>query len=163
MSLTLMEARLGEVLGDAGMDPAEIFAPADRLAGRLSQRQLPADVEEDIDTAEAVIDEALRRLSERITGLEPTMQEYLASVSRKINHQLKAVRKKLLQARRARDETLRRRAARLSDALYPQGRLQERVYNIIPFLARHGTGLIGDLDALEIEPWQHHLITLSGG
>ena len=163
MSLTLMEARLGEILEAAGMDPAEVFAPAGRLAGRLSERQLPADVEADIAAAEAGIDEALGRLSGRIAGLEPTMKEYLASVSGKIGHQLRAVRKKLLQARRARDETLRRRAARLSDALYPQGRLQERMYTIIPFLARHGTGLIGRLDAMDLEPWQHHLITLSGG
>lgn len=90
------------------------------------------------------------------------MKEYLASVSGKIDHQLTAVRKKLLQARRARDETLRRRAARLSDTLYPTGRLQERVTNIIPFMARHGTGLIERLDGLDIEPWQHHLITLRG-
>jgi bacillithiol biosynthesis cysteine-adding enzyme BshC len=161
MSLTLLEGHLGRVLLDSGMDPAEIFAPADRLAGRLSERHLPADLEADIDAAGTDIDETLRRLAGRITGLEPTMAEYLTSVSGKIRHQLGAVRKKLLQARRARDRTLRRRAIRLGDAIYPQGHLQERVTNIVPFLARHGTGLIERLDALQIDPWQHQVITLS--
>jgi bacillithiol biosynthesis cysteine-adding enzyme BshC len=162
ISLTLMEERLGAYLADSGMDPADVLAPADRLAGRLSERQLPEDLEAEIETAGAEIGRVVERLSGRITGLEPTMKDYLGSVSGKIEHQLKGVRKKLLQARRARDKTLRRRAVRLSDGLYPGGDLQERIYTVIPFLARHGIGLIGRLDELQIEPWKHHVITLPG-
>jgi hypothetical protein len=36
-------------------------------------------------------------------------------------------------------------AAYVSGLVYPQRRLQERFYSILPFLAKHGIGLIDDL------------------
>jgi bacillithiol biosynthesis cysteine-adding enzyme BshC len=163
ISLTLMEERLGELLRDSGLGLGDVFVEADRLVGRLSQAHMPPGLEEEIAAAQAQVREAFERLSQRILDLEPTMEGYLRSVSGKVQHHLKAVRKKLLQAQRARDRSWRERSLRISHHLYPDGHLQERLLNIIPFLARHGLGLIGHLDALDIEPWQHGVITLQGG
>jgi hypothetical protein len=45
--------------------------------------------------------------------------------------------------------------------VYPQRHLQERLYSILPFLAKHGTGLIDDLyECLNLECPDHQLATL---
>jgi hypothetical protein len=45
----------------------------------------------------------------------------------------------------ARDARVARDAAYLSGLVYPQRHLQERLYSILPFLAKHGTGLVDEL------------------
>ena len=44
------------------------------------------------------------------------------------------------------------------DLVYPQRHLQERLYSILPFLAKHGTGLIDDLyECLNLDCPDHQL------
>jgi uncharacterized protein YllA (UPF0747 family) len=160
MSLTLVEGRLEKMLQEYDLQLEDVFVEADRLKGRLSKAGLPEELEGEIDAAGARIREAFGRLAESVSAAEPTMEDYLQSASRKMQHQLRAVKKKLLQAQRARHEILQQRALRISGQLYPDGHLQERRLNIVPFLARHGLGLVGRLDALDIEPWEHQAITL---
>jgi len=43
--------------------------------------------------------------------------------------------------------------------IYPQKHLQERLYSIIPFLAKHGLGLIDELyEGIQLECPDHQLL-----
>jgi len=56
----------------------------------------------------------------------------------------------------ARDEQATRDAALLSGLVFPETHLQERLYSIIPFIAKFGPGLIDELyDAVRIECPDH--------
>ena len=54
----------------------------------------------------------------------------------------KTARETLNRDRRARDD-----ARYMSDLIFPEKHLQERFYSILPFVARHGMGLIDTLYA----------------
>ena len=58
----------------------------------------------------------------------------------------------------ARDARVAADAAYLSGLVFPQRHLQERLYSILPFLAKHGTGLIDDLyGCLNLDCADHQL------
>ena len=160
VSLTLMEARVGELLEKFGLEVEEVLVEEDRLIGQVVGRQMPGDLEELFDTSRRKIRDTFQTLSERVTAFEPTLGGYLDSAAGKVEHHLDAVRRKVLQARRARDTLLREQASKISRHLFPAGQLQERVLNIVPFLARHGLEIISELGAACEGPWEHMAIEI---
>ena len=47
------------------------------------------------------------------------------------------------------------------DHLYPNGRLQERVLNIVPFLLKYGPAFVDKLDeAIDLDVHEHQILTL---
>jgi hypothetical protein len=61
----------------------------------------------------------------------------------------------------ARDARVARDAAYLSGLVYPHRHLQERLYSILPFLAKHGTSLIGEIyECLNLDCTDHQLAVI---
>jgi uncharacterized protein YllA (UPF0747 family) len=77
----------------------------------------------------------------------------------KIAYQLSKIERKVGRAMLARDERASHDASYLSGLIYPQKHLQERLYSIIPFLAKHGPGLIDELyEGIHLECPDHQLL-----
>jgi uncharacterized protein YllA (UPF0747 family) len=77
----------------------------------------------------------------------------------KIAYQLSKIERKVGREMLARDERASGEASYLSNLIYPQKHLQERLYSIIPFLAKHGPELIGQLaDNVHLECPDHQLL-----
>ena len=54
-----------------------------------------------------------------------------------------------------------RDAASLSGLIFPEQHLQERLYSILPFLAKHGFDLLGMIyDNIELECSDHRVMVL---
>jgi bacillithiol biosynthesis cysteine-adding enzyme BshC len=160
ISLTLMEARVYELLEKFGLGLEEVLVEEGRLIGQVVGHQMPGDLEELFDTSRWRIRDIFQALSEKVIAFEPTLEGYLHSAAGKVEHHLEAVRRKLLQARRARDTLLREQVSKISHHLFPAGQLQERVLNIFPFLARHGLEIIPQLETVCREPWEHLAIEI---
>ena len=55
----------------------------------------------------------------------------------------------------------RRDTASLYGLIYPERHLQERLYSILPFLARHGTDLVARLyDVIDLACPDHKVVVL---
>lgn len=116
--------------GVGAFPPGDPAESADLAALRAAVAALP----ESSDTA-------VRR---RRQGLERAVDQY---------------REALARAAAAREGTARSRRDRILASLRPQGRLQERVVSILPWVARHGPGLLDRvLEAMEAEPGRHVLL-----
>ena len=77
----------------------------------------------------------------------------------KIAYQLSKIERKVGREILARDERASGEATYLSNLIYPQKHLQERLYSIIPFLAKHGPDLIGQLaENVHLECPDHQLL-----
>jgi uncharacterized protein YllA (UPF0747 family) len=96
-----------------------------------------------------------------LKAFDPTLSEALQKSRKKILYQFdkmrsKAARESLRRNRRAEEES-----AYLSDLIYPNKSLQERIYCMLPFLARHGTGIIEDLyGAITNDCHDHQVLAL---
>ncbi|MEO6214350.1 MAG: bacillithiol biosynthesis cysteine-adding enzyme BshC [Vicinamibacterales bacterium] len=142
--------------------PIEDLQPQDESGlNRLLQSQLPKTVEQALAEAE----ESIRRSMERVTTVMPDVDPTLAGASKttlgKMEHDLRALQGKVIQAAKKRDETLRRQFARAQSQIFPMGHPQERTLGVVFFLNRYGPALIDRLlEELPLDTGKHWVITL---
>ena len=78
-----------------------------------------------------------------------------------MEHDLRTLQNKVIQAAKRRDETLRRQFTRVQAQIFPLGQPQERTLATIFFLNRYGPGLVDALmRTLPIDLGRHWLVTM---
>lgn len=142
--------------------PLESLQPDDEAAlNRLLEAQLPASVEEALRAASSAIDERMGRLVEAVPAIDPTLERTARSTLGKMQHDLRTLHDKIIQAAKRRDETLRRQFARTRALAFPDGVPQERIIAQVYFLNRYGDALIDRLrEDLPIDMGTHWALTI---
>lgn len=105
------------------------------------------------------MEDALARLRRELAGFDPTLAAALDHGARKIQYQLAKLDRKAGREALRRDERAARDASYIFNLIYPKRHLQERLYTILPFLARHGLDLPGQIyQAIELDCPDHRLM-----
>jgi hypothetical protein len=80
---------------------------------------------------------------------------------RKILYQIGKIERKAAREALRREERAGEETGYLSRLLYPHQQLQERFYSILPFLARHGPGLIDTIcEHVHLENADHQVLVV---
>ena len=139
----------------------EALQPQDEAAlNQLLEAQLPASVEQSIDDARRAIQAYLGRVVEVVPTVDPTLAGAARSTLGRMEHSLKTLHNKILQAAKRRDDTLRRQFAHTRAQAFPEGHPQERALGFVGFLNRFGPDLVDRLlSDLPLDPKHHILIT----
>jgi bacillithiol biosynthesis cysteine-adding enzyme BshC len=140
----------------------EDLQPQDESAlNRLLESQLPAAVEAALTEADTSIHRTLERIIEVIPAVDPTLAGAARTTLGKMEHDLRALQNKVIQAAKKRDETLRRQFSRSQAQIFPLGHPQERTLGGIYFLNRYGPALVDRLlEELPLEMGQHWIVTI---
>ena len=113
------------------------------------------------DRTGARIASEMQALGTLLTSVDPTLLGALETSQQKMLHQLESLRTRFLNAEARRNEVLGRQLDAIANSLFPQKKLQERVLNVMSFLARYGCGLIGRMEQqLELDPTEHQIVEI---
>ena len=142
--------------------PFEDLQPQDESTlNRLLAAQLPATVDAALTEAEAAIRRSMERAIEAVSAVDPTLAGAAKTTAGKMDHELKALRGKVIQAAKRRDETLRRQFTRAQSQTFPQGHPQERTLSLVYFLNLYGPALVDRLIAeLPIDMGRHWVLAI---
>ncbi len=133
----------------------------DRALNALLLAQLPPLVEKAVQDAEAGIGERLDAIITAVPAIDPTLEGAARSTLGKIQHDIQALRGKILQAAKRRDDTLRRQFTNVRTQAFPDGAPQERQVGFIVFLNKYGPALVERLAAeLPLEGGMHWILTV---
>jgi bacillithiol biosynthesis cysteine-adding enzyme BshC len=88
---------------------------------------------------------ALDRLKGPLAEFDSTLAKALNRSRRKIEYQLEKTERKIARQTLLRDQRATADAAELTNLIYPHKHLQERLYSILPFLAKHGPSLVDSI------------------
>jgi bacillithiol biosynthesis cysteine-adding enzyme BshC len=142
-SFLLLEAEDRRLLQASGWSVEDLFRdPRDLMdehTRRMSRQRL--DMAPELQEAE----QFYRHLTDRAGALDPTLAGHVQALGCKATDRLRALEAKLLRAERRRHAETGRRLEKVRSRLFPGGGLQERHENILPYLARHGAGVIRTL------------------
>jgi uncharacterized protein YllA (UPF0747 family) len=140
----------------------EDLRPQDESAlNKLLQAQLPAGVEQALADADAAMRRTLEKVIEVIPAVDPTLAGAAKTTLSKVEHDLRALHGKVIQAAKRRDETLRRQFTRAQAQIYPTGHPQERTLGVVYFLNKYGPALVDRLiEELPVEMGKHWLVTI---
>ncbi len=157
-SATILENKIGHILDKYGLQLQDLWRDAAGTIGRIAERQIPESVRLGLALAFEHLDGDLDALKSGIAAFEPTLGEAAGQTQGKIRQQLEFLDRKVRQAAKKRDEITQRQLQKSVDHLYPSGRLQERIYNIVPFLMKYGFSFLDRLDqSFEIGTLDHQV------
>ncbi|HXE58292.1 MAG TPA: bacillithiol biosynthesis cysteine-adding enzyme BshC [Gemmatimonadales bacterium] len=148
----LVEPRVDRVLAKFGADLAELLAPGGALEARVVRTQLPGEAGEALQALRGTIEAQYARLERIAIEIDPTLAKPIRGLRNAALVGTQDAEKRLLHHLKRRQETDLRQIARGRAAVLPDGKPQERVLTVVPFLARYGFGLVGTL-VEEIRRW----------
>ncbi len=136
-------------------------AQDERALNDLLRSQLPPSVEKAIQDADVEISARLDEVIRAVPAIDPTLEGAARSTLGKIQHDMKGLRGKILQAAKRRDETLRRQFMHVRAQAFPGGEPQERAVGFVHFMNRYGPALVDRLAAeLPIDGGMHWVVTV---
>jgi bacillithiol synthase len=142
--------------------PLETLAAQDeRALNELLAAQLPPSVERAVQDAEAEIGARMDAIIRAVPAIDPTLEGAARNTLGKIDHDMKTLRGKIVQAAKRRDETLRRQFVHVRAQAFPGGTPQERTVGFVAFVNRYGPALVERLTAeLPIDGGTHWIVTV---
>lgn len=161
-SLTVIEKNVGNVLRNFNLNIQDIWQDADLIVTETSKKNVPESMNEVLSSAARHIEQDFKSIKQEIMAFEPTLERSVDSTLGKINLQLKFLEKKILQASKKRNDIVTRQFRKVKDSLYPDNRLQERVFNITAFLIKYSYTFIDVLyQSMDLDDYGHQIVKLS--
>lgn len=160
-SLTLIEKKVNKALKTYSLKVQDIWRNADIKINEITKEKIPKPLDKAFQTTASHLDKDLKDIKQETMAFEPTLEKSVDLTIRKIYHQISLLEKKILKASKKQNTIMMQRIQLVKNSLYPNQRLQERVFNITPFLIKYGFALMERLyQAVDIKHHDHQLFKL---
>jgi bacillithiol biosynthesis cysteine-adding enzyme BshC len=158
---TILDSRSAKLMERNRLSLGDFFHGETSLKEHIASRLVPPSLAAEMRETAATVESAVGRMRSDLVAFDPTLAQALDRSARKINYQLSKMQRKTGREAMRRDQQAARDAASLYGLIYPERHLQERLYSIVPFLAKHGLDLIGSIyEGIELECSDHRLMVM---
>lgn len=142
-SFMLLRNKTAALIGKLKIGEEAIFQPADKILSTVvaheselrltlgSEKERLAQIYEDIRKPAMAVDETLNR--------------HVDVIKLKALQKIEDLEKKMLRAEKKKFEAINRQVLKLKQALFPSGSLQERVENMLPYVASYGSNFLDEI------------------
>ena len=158
-SATIVEKKVDHVLRKYDLKIPDLWRHATGIIGEITKKQIPDSLDSALRLGLGHLDQDFESLRREAMAFEPALKDSLDQAKGKMSQQWKFMEKKILQAARKRNETAIQQLDKAVLNLFPNQHLQERVFNVVPYLIKYGYALMDKLDrAIPIDEHDHQLI-----
>ncbi len=158
---TLLDSRAERLLLRYGLDFDHFFRGQEAVLDHIASRLVPPGINRSLSDASAAVRQQLDRLHADLSAFDSTLAAALEKSRRKVVYQFEKLERKAAREALRRDERARSEAAFLNGLIYPEKHLQERLYSILPFLAKHGFDIIGRIyENMAVDGADHRILVL---
>lgn len=145
-SATLIEPAVAELLRKHELTPERVFSETrEALTQLLAARAIPIDGKRKLANAGNALDQELEILLGWMRSLDDGLGRSAETAASKMRYQMNRLRRLAANFQLQREASLARHAQTISQALYPEGGLQERLHGAAYYFARHGFELTEEL------------------
>jgi len=160
-SRTLVEKKVDRVLETYDLKVQDVWQNVDAKINEIAEDNIPQSLDKAFQNTVSHLDQNLTDLKRETLAFEPTLEKSVDLTIRKIQHQISLLERKILKASKKQDAIMTQRIHLAKNSLYPNQNLQERVFNITPFLLKYGFALMERLyKAVDIEHHDHQILKL---
>jgi len=161
LSTTILDSASAKFLAKHDLPIDALHARDESTLNRLLAQSLPASVDHALHEADQEMERTMAALIAAVPAIDPTLEGAAKSTLGKLQHDLAALRGKIISAAKKRDETLRRQFFRAQAQAFPGGTPQERAIGAVSLLNRYGPAVIDRVMAdLPLDPRHHWVLTL---
>lgn len=145
-SLTLIEPSQARALEAEELSLPDLQADPEGVIARWARQAYP-EVEAAFARAREALEREMGAVEEAVAAVDPTLRAAAEGARGRALHQIATLHEKAIRALKKRDRVRAERLRRTRDALMPGGAFQERGLGLVGLLARHGRGLIDEVQA----------------
>lgn len=138
---TLIDSRAAKLLRRYSLSVKDCLDSLDGLSAHIAQRLVPAGLARSLANSREMTAALFDRLVHEVAAFDETLGAAAAKSRAKVLYQIGKIEAKTARQALRHNDRAATEAAYLFHALYPEKHLQERLYTILPFLARHGLDL----------------------
>ncbi|HEY4936500.1 MAG TPA: bacillithiol biosynthesis cysteine-adding enzyme BshC, partial [Puia sp.] len=139
-SFLLIKKNWSSKIEKAGLSPADVFKPEEKLMEDFVRRHSTHQLNLDIQIAEL---HGFYKSLKNISGVvDKTLEQHVNKLEAQALQKLEELEKKILRAEKKNHEEVRRKIHEIREALFPLDNLQERIDNFIPWYAEYGKAFI---------------------
>ncbi len=158
---TLVDERSHKHMVRYGLNPTDLFAGEQSLHDTIARKLVPPQLRARLDSTQAAFTSSLDALKNDLDRFDVSLASALGTSRRKIEFQMSKIARKTATQIMARDEKAIRDARSLNGLAFPEKHLQERLYSIVPFIAKFGPGVVDELySAVRIECPDHQFVVV---
>ncbi|MEW5702527.1 MAG: bacillithiol biosynthesis cysteine-adding enzyme BshC [Candidatus Zixiibacteriota bacterium] len=158
-SATVIEQKIRSAVNGLGHEIPEFFGDIEALINRHFERSFPSGLAGRFAAEKKQWEERLAQLKESVVAFEPTLDKTFEVDAGRIASSWDHLEKKVFQAHKRKGEEIRAKFYKLAAHLYPEGRPQERVFNITYYLNKYGFDFLSSVRRqLAIGTHDHQLI-----
>ncbi|GIW51079.1 MAG: putative cysteine ligase BshC [Gemmatimonadales bacterium] len=155
----VVEKRVAKVLEKYGIGAEDLRLPEGQLEAQLVRDEMPEQARAALNQLRAVLEREYGRLAEAVKEIDPTLVKPVESARNEALVASRELEKKIVHHLKQKHEILVSQLAKARNNLFPLGKPQERVLNVIPYLVRYGREFLGEAFAA---CKTHALATLGG-
>lgn len=158
---TILDSHSQKLIERYGLTLQDFFHGEEPLRDQISAKLVPPAVMASIRDTQSKVERAIEKLRADLAGFDPTLAVALEGSGRKIRYQLSKVEHKTGREAMRRNARAAHDAESLYGLIFPERTLQERLYSIIPFLAKHGLDLIDQVyETIQLDCVDHRLMVI---
>ncbi|MGZ5424024.1 MAG: bacillithiol biosynthesis cysteine-adding enzyme BshC [Candidatus Aminicenantales bacterium] len=160
-NVTIVERKIDHILKKYGLSVPDLWRNAAGAIGEITKQEIPDSVGRALLLARDHLERDYASVKAEILAFDPGLTESADRAKGKMNQQLDFLQKKVQQAARKRNDIAVQQLHKALDNLFPNQRLQERVFNIVPYLIKYGAPFIDQLDqAIDIDVADHQFLVM---
>jgi bacillithiol biosynthesis cysteine-adding enzyme BshC len=158
---TLIDPHSAKLMKRYDLHVPDFFAGEALLREKAAKKLVSPELTALLAETRVATAKSLDRLKAQLTAFDSTLAKALNRSRRKIEYQLEKTERKVARQTMLRDERATHDAEQLTHLIYPHKHLQERLYSILPFLAKFGPGLVDSIyECVHVDCPDHKFVTL---
>lgn len=158
---TVLDSHSEKLMERYGLPLQSFFHGEEPVRERIARKLVPPSLNASMRQTSSTVNDAIARLTGELIAFDPTLAAALERSGRKIQYQLGKIERKTGREALRRDARAAHDASSLYGLLHPEHNLQERVYSILPLLAKHGLDLIGHIyEAIQLDCPDHRVMVV---
>jgi len=153
----IMDKTAVQKINKLNISVKDIFKDTESLVKELLKR---VDGVPDFEKESAELKDLYTSIGKQVGGIDPTLVASTQAELQKQFNALKTLKTKLMRVRKQQEETSISRIRKVKETLFPNGALQERTENFIPFYLEYGASLF-DMLKENFDPFDFSMQILS--
>jgi len=161
---TFVERHIGSTLGSLSLSIQDVWGGLSAKRKALAAEEIPEPLQRALSAAADNLDRDLGAVCSEAKELDGSLGQSADGVHRKIQHQMNLLENKVIQAAKKKHEIVGNKLTKLENSLYPNRHLQERYFNVVPYLMKYGFAWLEELfQAVDLTHFDHQVFGVGDG
>lgn len=160
---TFVENHIGSALETLSLKIQDVWGGLSEKRNALAAEEVPESLQRALARAADSLDRDLGAVCREATAMDGSLGQTADGVHRKIQHQIGVLENKVIQASKKNLAIQGRKLTKLENGLMPNRHLQERYFNVTPYLMKYGFSWLEALyQAVDLTHFDHQTFGMGG-